>query len=413
MYTQYFGLTENPFSLSPDPRYLYLSRRHQEALAHLTYGINHSGGFVQLTGEVGTGKTMIVRALLVQLPKSVDVALVLYPYLSVRELMEAICEEFRIPYVKNSDSLKTLIQGLYNYLLENHAAGRRTILIIDEAQNLSHEVLEQIRLLTNLETAKQKLLQFLLIGQPELRSLLAQHNLRQLAQRITARYNLKPLSMQETCDYVRHRLQVAGARGLLFSGSALRTLHHLSNGTPRLINVICDRALLGAYAHGKSMVGPRLVRHAATEISQGLTPSHWRTALVARILLVLGLSVAGAWQFAPYVFKVLPANDISVPTANNKLGTLVQQITSTAASTPSGNPVATKADDNTTDRVDTKTVPAVAVIHPISALPLAALLIDKIIATDTNAAFTQLFSRWQIDYAATNGKTACERAEVS
>ncbi|MBI5612210.1 MAG: AAA family ATPase, partial [Gammaproteobacteria bacterium] len=254
MYTRFFGLTENPFALPPDPGYLYLGQAHQEALAHLRYGIEQGGGFVQLTGEVGTGKTLLVRAVVERLPENVDVALILYPILSVFEFVAAICDELRVSYPAGTTSIKDLIDALNAHLLKSHADGRRTVLVIDEAQNLSREVLEQVRLLTNLETTKQKLLQIVLIGQPELDGLLAQRDLRQLAQRITARYRLTSLTRRETCDYILHRCRVAGAKTPLFSRAALRWVHMLSNGVPRLINVICDRALLGAYAGGKSVV---------------------------------------------------------------------------------------------------------------------------------------------------------------
>src|SRR3990172_2497595 len=254
MYTRYFGLHENPFALPPDPRYLYLASRYQEALAHLTYGITQGGGFVQLTGEVGTGKTMMIRALLDRLPEDVNVALVLYPFLSVQEFVLAICDDLRIPRSQDGTSLKGAIDTLNRFLLDNHAQGRRTVLVIDEAHKLSHEVLEQVRLLTNLETTKEKLLQILLVGQPELTSLLAQRDLRQLAQRITARYKLTPLQSRETAEYVVRRLKVAGAENPIFTRAALNTVHRRAGGIPRLINTLCDRALLGAYAHGKNRV---------------------------------------------------------------------------------------------------------------------------------------------------------------
>jgi len=231
MYTQYFGLKENPFALSPDPRYLYLSQRHQDALAHLMYGITGGGGFVQLTGEVGTGKTLMIRAMLLRLPDTVDVALVLYPFLSVRDFMVALCDDLRIKRPAEN-SLKTLIDTLNTFLLENHAKGRRTVLIVDEAHRLNREVLEQIRLLTNLETTKEKLLQIILVGQPELNSLLARPDMRQLAQRVTARYNLQALLPAETRAYVRHRCQVAGAETPLFKPMALYWV--LANQAPTI-----------------------------------------------------------------------------------------------------------------------------------------------------------------------------------
>src|SRR5919201_4829908 len=236
MYASYFGLKEAPFSITPDPRYLYMSERHREALAHLLYGIGEGGGFVQLTGEVGTGKTTLCRCLLEQVPPHVDVALILNPRLTALELLGAVCDELRIPYPVDTTSTKTLVDLLYRYLLDAHGRGRRTVLIIDEAQDLSIDVLEQVRLLTNLETTREKLLQIILIGQPELITLLEREDLRQLAQRITARYHLEPFDAADTRAYIRHRLQIAGRTRGLFTEAAMRTVHAASRGIPRLIN---------------------------------------------------------------------------------------------------------------------------------------------------------------------------------
>ncbi|MFQ5609010.1 MAG: ExeA family protein, partial [Woeseiaceae bacterium] len=269
MYTSFFGLNEPPFSITPDPRYLFMSERHGEALAHLVYGVTESGGFMQLTGEVGTGKTTLVRTLLQnRLPDNADVAVVLNPQLSDLEFLETICEELGIADPEVSGSSKALIDALNHHLLMAHADGRRTILVVDEAQNLSRDVLEQVRLLTNLETSKQKLLQIILIGQPELRELLARTDLRQLAQRITGRFHLTPLSRDETAEYIEHRLRVAGALGEVFESGAKREIFRLSQGVPRLINVVCDRALLGAYSRESRKVNRTLVRRAAAEISR-------------------------------------------------------------------------------------------------------------------------------------------------
>src|SRR5471030_1754162 len=247
MYLSFFGLLEKPFAITPDPRYLYLSERHAEALAHLLYGINDAGGFVQLTGEVGTGKTTIIRSLLAQTPKNAEIALILNPRMTAPEFLP-ICEELVIGVPDAAtESRKDLIDILNHYLLRAHADGRRVVLVVDEAQNLAPEVLEQVRLLTNLETNTQKLLQIILIGQPELRELLGRNDLRQLAQRVTARFHLQPLAREETIAYVRHRLRIAGSTSEIFSGAALREVHRLSGGVPRVINIICDRALLGAY----------------------------------------------------------------------------------------------------------------------------------------------------------------------
>jgi general secretion pathway protein A len=267
MYTSFFGLHEKPFAITPDPRYLYLSERHAEALAHLLYGINESGGFIQLTGEVGTGKTTVVRTLLARIPQHADVAVILNPRLTPVEFLLTVCEELGLPIEEaERHSVKQLVDALNRRLLAAHAEGRRSIVIVDEAQNLSAETLEQVRLLTNLETPTQKLLQIILIGQPELRDLLDRNDLRQLAQRITGRYHLKPLSREETQAYVRHRLRVAGAAADIFTAGALREVHRLSGGVPRVINVNCDRALLGAYTQETRTVTPALVRRAAGEV---------------------------------------------------------------------------------------------------------------------------------------------------
>jgi len=246
MYASYFGLSDNPFAITPDPRFLFLSARHTEALAHLLYGVTESGGFIQLTGEVGTGKTTLVRTLLEKLPDNVDAALIINPRVSVLEFLRSICRELHIDW-KQTQTPQDLIDTLNARLLKAHEAGRRVVLIIDEAQGLSAEVLEQVRLLTNLETREQKLLQIILVGQPELRELLARTELRQLAQRITGRYHLTPLSTTETRAYVNHRLTVSGAMAPIFTAGAARSIQNASGGIPRLINIICDRALLGAY----------------------------------------------------------------------------------------------------------------------------------------------------------------------
>jgi general secretion pathway protein A len=267
MYVSFFGLIEKPFSITPDPRYLYLSERHAEALAHLLYGINESGGFIQLTGEVGTGKTTVVRTLLSRVPQHADVAVILNPRVTPVEFLLTICEELGVGLDEaDRSSVKEMVDALNRRLLAAHADGRRVIVIVDEAQNLSADVLEQVRLLTNLETSTQKLLQIILIGQPELRELLDRTDLRQLAQRITGRYHLNPLAKPETEQYVRHRLRVAGASGEIFTSAALREVHRVSSGVPRVINVVCDRALLGAYTGDTKKVTPALVRRAAGEV---------------------------------------------------------------------------------------------------------------------------------------------------
>ena len=273
MYHPFFGLTEQPFSIAVNPRYLFMSDRHREALAHLLYGVGSGGGFVLLTGEVGTGKTTLNRCLLEQLPSNTDIAIVLNPALSATELLASVCDEFEIRYPSETQSLKTLTDALHRFLLANHAKGRQTVLMIDEAQHLDFDVLEQIRLLTNLETDEKKLLQIILTGQPELESMLERPELRQLNQRITARYQLTALDAQETQNYVRHRLSISGLTGgrSLFTPSALRGVFKLTGGIPRLINLLCDRAMMGAYGRNEPEVSAAIVRLAAREVFGGTT----------------------------------------------------------------------------------------------------------------------------------------------
>ena len=299
MYHQHFGLNEAPFSIAVNPRYLFMSQRHRDALAHLLYGVSGGGGFILLTGEVGTGKTTINRCLLEQLPDTTDLAIILNPALSAVELLASACDELSIDYPAGTQSLKALTDALHRYLLENYERGRRTVLMIDEAQHLDFNVLEQIRLLTNLETNDEKLLQIILIGQPELTEKLSRPELRQLNQRITARYNLQPLNFDETAAYIKHRLEVAGLKGgvSLFETSALRRIHSLTRGIPRLINVLCDRSLLGAYGQKQSRVTRLLVRDAATEVFGEVSgKASWQRALVPAVLgAVLVLVLAFAW----------------------------------------------------------------------------------------------------------------------
>jgi general secretion pathway protein A len=310
MYTSFFGLTEKPFAITPDPRYLYLSERHAEALAHLLYGINESGGFIQLTGEVGTGKTTVVRTLLSRVPHHADVAVILNPRVTPVEFLLTICEELGVPIdPAHRDSVKEMVDALNRRLLNAHAEGRRIIVLVDEAQNLSIEVLEQVRLLTNLETPTQKLLQIILIGQPELRELLDRTDLRQLAQRITGRYHLMPLSREETKGYVRHRLKVAGASEEIFTPGALTELHRLSLGIPRVINVACDRALLGAYTQEMKKISAALVRRAAGEVyGRRFLPTWLGWVFGSLGIAALAGTLFLGWQFWRHQSPVLSAS---------------------------------------------------------------------------------------------------------
>lgn len=269
MYQKYFGLTQDPFSIAPNPQYLFMSERHREALAHLLFGLR-DGGFVLLTGDVGTGKTTVCRCFLGQVPPGCNVAYIFNPKLTVVELLRSVCDEFHVPYtqhIKGSVSAKDYIDPLNEFLLRTHAVGQNNVLIIDEAQNLTPAVLEQLRLLTNLETNERKLLQIILIGQPELRDILARPELEQLAQRITARFHLGPLAEHETSLYIGHRLAVAGmVSATPFDRQALRRVHRITRGVPRRINVLCGRAMLGAFATGKPDIDSKMVDKAAAEV---------------------------------------------------------------------------------------------------------------------------------------------------
>lgn len=395
MYLQYFGLHENPFSIPPDPHYLYLSRGHQEALAHLQYGLGEAGGFVQLTGEVGTGKTLLVRTLVERLPEGVDVALILYPVLTVAEFIAAICDELRVPHPGERASLKQLIDALNAHLLQTHAHGRRTVLIIDEAQNLSREVLEQVRLLTNLETTKQKLLQIILIGQPELAQMLAQQDLRQLAQRITARFHLVALTRKENFEYILHRCRVAGAKAILFDRKAMEQVYAASGGIPRLINVICDRALLGAYTNGKQVVDVSIVKRAAREVGQGAVskPRFSPRTLAVASALVVALVVA-AWQWWPGWTRVIASGKNSAEVVSTQAASASPE----AASAAGAIPVATASDANA----------ATTSPEPVSKLEVS--LGSTEARTDTESAMKDLFGRWGLDYSALAGASGCERA---
>ena len=312
MYVPFFGLKQKPFSIAPDPRYLFMSERHREALAHLLYGVQGGGGFVLLTGEIGAGKTTVCRCFLEQIPSRCNVAYIFNPKLSALELLITVCHEFGIRFpaltaAGTPPGVKDYVDGLNEYLLRTHAVGQNNVLIIDEAQNLSSDVLEQLRLLTNLETSERKLLQIVLIGQPELRTMLARPELEQLAQRVIARYHLDALSEKETAQYIAHRLAVAGLRGTVpFDSGALKRIHQLTRGIPRRINLLCDRSLLGAYATGKSRVDRTIVDKAAREVfgphdahgepAKAAAPRWWPLAAAGGALVGAAAMAAVHWS---------------------------------------------------------------------------------------------------------------------
>jgi general secretion pathway protein A len=333
MYHRYFGLDEQAFSIAVNPRYLYMSTQHREALAHLLYGVS-SGGFVMLTGEVGTGKTTIIRCLLEQLPDSADLAIVMNPSASARDLLSSICDEFGVEYAPEETSIKVLTDKLSEFLVQNHRQGRKTIVLIDEAQLLRISTLEQVRLLTNLETNTQKLLQIILVGQPELNELLAKPALRQLSQRITARYHLRPLNLEETAAYIKHRLAVAGMPPGRhpFPPKIVRRVYQISRGIPRLINVLCDRMLLGAYSREATEIDADICRRATVEVlgevavAPRARPAWWPQLLYA------GAGVLGLVLISLLIGLLLAGRDAPTPApAASAGGSIIRTTTSSEA----------------------------------------------------------------------------------
>ena len=326
MYRNHFHLALAPFSITPDPRFVFLTERHGNALAHLLYGLGQggSGGFVLLTGEVGTGKTTLCRLALEQLPSGTDVALVLNPSLNPLELLETICEELKLDVSAARGQMKPLVDLLNAELLTAHAQGRRVVLMLDEAQNLSSDSLEQVRLLTNLETATQKLLQIILLGQPELNEMLAKPELRQLAQRITARYHLDALDASESASYIEHRLFVAGDESAAFSAkiftpAALRTLHQISGGIPRVLNVLADHSLLAGFAESARLVDAAMVRRAAAEVVPLWQKKQMRRWLALAVTLAtVSVIIASWWLLSPAHSQI---SGTEVPSASSALET--------------------------------------------------------------------------------------------
>ncbi len=393
MYEEYFGITEKPFSIAPDPRYLYMSDGHREALAHLMYGLANNGGFVLLTGEVGVGKTTVSRRLLQKVPENMEVAFILNPKVSVAELLATICDELSIGYPPGNSSIKVFLDRINNYLLNAHAQGKNILLIIDEAQNLDNDLLEQVRLLTNLETNQRKLLQIILVGQPELRERLDSPDLRQLTQRITARYHLGPLLKEETRAYILHRLRIAGIKEQVFSVAALGQLYELSQGIPRLINVLCDRALLGAYVQGLNMVDEATVLRAGQEVfgqkkrtQKGLTRQRLRLAVLCIVLIVAGgAALATTWlrnssQPVEIRTTALPKDQPDISAATKPAETAIEK-------TPE--------------------------ISQPEQTPLSATLdwpSDQPVAVAKESAFSALFDCWRLTYRRENGDV-CRYAE--
>ncbi len=377
MYNKYFGLKNTPFSIAPDPRFLYMSEQHREALAHLMYGLNSEGGFVLLTGEVGTGKTTVCRCLLDQIPVISTIAFIFNPKLTVEELLATICDEFEIKYPEDTSSIKVFVDLINDYLLKSHAEGRKAVLIIDEAQNLTADVLEQLRLLTNLETNQCKLLQIVLLGQPELKTKLEQPELRQLSQRIIARYHLDSLSKKDVGAYVTHRLSVAGLQKQLFPDSTITKLYQLSGGIPRIINVLCDRALLGTFTQGKNRVSRSTLSKAAREVFGRSydNSGYWKAAAWA---LFLTVSIVAGVILSTTFYNIEPIKVIKHALVNETI-------------------------------IEATVLPAPA-RHPLDKLrwPEAQPIEESL-----NLAYKSLFNQWGILYNPDNNVPVCQQAETN
>lgn len=429
MYQKYFGFNRSPFSIAPDPHNLYMSLQHREALAHLLFGATAGGGFVLLTGEIGTGKTTLCRCLLGQLPETCDVAFIFNPKLTALELLSTLCDELHIEVPAGAGSTKTLVDRINVHLLNAHATGRNTLLIIDEAQNLSADVLEQMRLLTNLETTERKLLQIILLGQPELKQKLARPELAQLAQRIIARFHLGPLAKSDLAGYISHRMATAGSQRQIIPLRLVPAIYHASRGVPRMVNLLCDRALLGAYVEGKDQVDRKVLDKATREVrGEGVAWSpmaapHW--ALTAAGLACVGL--VAAFAFRPTMFGDLADRVAQASVGLHVSRPAVAGAPVVAAKTPSVYAAAAES-------ASTLTVPAPLAVTAeanantanvsASASPLVGADVASNVATSASAAdpasmdparnqttaWTALFDRWGVSYRADSPLAPCEQA---
>jgi len=440
MYNEYFGFKEAPFSIAPDPRYLYMTAQHRDALAHLVYGLNSNGGCILLTGEVGTGKTTICRCLLEQIPDKTNIALVLNPKISALELLETICDELNIQYPDNNNSIKVLTDCINRFLIEHNAKNERTVLIIDEAQNLDSTVLEQLRLLTNLETEKRKLLQIIILGQPELLDILSKTDMRQLAQRITARYHLKPLSREEIKAYLNHRLAIAGQNIQIFPEQTITQLYKLSSGIPRLINIICDRALLGCYVENSIRVEKNILKKAANEVSGELKKLQNKSAINKNVFIFFAIFIL---VFVGILFAIFDnenatnantniANTVTpavIKTDNHTLqaseklpNTSSAQTTKTAKQNISAheNIGEEKNLANNTSLSDAPTstdkqsrTAENNVLEQYNTLLLSSYIKDSFNSPNKNstvAAYQQLFQQWHLTYDSKDSNSACKYA---
>ncbi len=441
LYQDYFGIRENPFSIIPDPHYLYMGPRHQEALAHLLFGVGEGGGFVLLTGEVGTGKTTVCRALTEQLPEHVDLALILNPKLGELELMAAICDEMHIAYPEDTDNLKSFFDVLNRHLLDAHSRGRNPVLLIDEAQALPEESIKLLRFHTNPVTSEKNLLQIILVGQPELNAILAQPHFRQTAQRITARYHLGVLGLADCKKYIDHRLHVAGMNETVFSVGAIKIIQKSAGGTPRLINSICDRALLGAYAEGSKKVTRKIASMAAGEVlGRGPTPgasSVWLSGTV--VMLIALLTVFVAIDPIGYGFKERIKGFVDSTFAEMKMDFSAispkPQTPQPEKATPTELPTEPSTEPSTEPRAEPVVESSEKIEEPIAPTVTLEDKPSDVDAADANGldkeagktnllseisksgtpeiAFVRLFGLWEKDYFRSSGMTPCDKAKSS
>lgn len=404
MYTAHFGLKAAPFSLTPDPHYLYLSERHREALSQLEYGISESSGFVLLAGEVGTGKTTLCRCLMARLPENVDIVFLANPCASPVELFTALFDELRIHY-DDSFTLKDFNDILKTYLSTARTVGRNTVVVLDEAQNLSVAVLEQVRLLNNLEFENRKLLQIILVGQPELNNVLRRKNLRQLSQRVTARIHLTSLSFKDTQAYIEHRLAIAGVRKPLFTKPAMRQIYQYSRGIPRLINIICERALLDGYLENNAIIKPNTVNKAIRGVGnryfQQQTAFRWAAGALLLTMLIAVIVYKDAWLPHTWQQRMTSAFKGQETEENGQ-----KLPTTTMTPQPPAPSVAQIAPPPAPPPVAAPPAPPPPPADP----NLLDLLNNSAIPSDTQAAFSTLFKLWNVEYNNLQGKTACERA---
>jgi general secretion pathway protein A len=426
MYAQFFGLSHEPFSIAPDPRYLFMSERHREALAHLLYGVNGGGGFVLLSGEIGTGKTTVCRCFLEQIPANTNVAYIFNPKQSTQELLRSVCDEFHLTYSATDPaglpSAKDYVDALNAFLLDGHAAGRNNVLVIDEAQSLSADVLEQLRLLTNLETNERKLLQIMLIGQPELRLMLALPELEQLSQRVLARFHLDALSEDETVQYIQHRLSVAGLKGPVpFSRKGIKRIQQITRGVPRRINLLCDRAMLGAYAEGKGTIDQSIVNKASSEVFEDprLTrgrdtlaeSKRWRmlgVGLAAVLVLAVAAAVLNPSLLADFTGGTSAAK-VKVPAATAQAVAQVAAVaTAAAAVAASGAPSAPVTPALSASTASAASGPAAGVQAQRSELKSG----FKLLPTSESQAVRELGKLWGLDLAGSDPCAAALDAQV-